>query len=88
MSNVTARIEIRKLPRKILSRVENEFLVLKDNHPELIRNLDDVYRRLRKGILDDIGDTEREISGNPMFEIGNDVPLEGKPDENTVRDQP
>jgi len=58
-----AQQEIKKLNRKVLSRVESELEVLKDNHSGLIKEVDDIYKRLRKGILDDIGDCERELDG-------------------------
>lgn len=59
---MNAQSEIKKLNRKILSKVENELLILKENHPSLSKDVDDVYKRLRKGILDDIGDTERLLT--------------------------
>lgn len=57
-----AQQEIKKLNRKVLSRVENELDVLKDGHPDLVKEVESMYKRLRKGILDDIGDCERELN--------------------------
>jgi hypothetical protein len=53
--------KIKKLNRQILSRVETELDVLRTNNSGLTKEIDDMYIRLRKGILDDIGDCEREI---------------------------
>lgn len=53
--------EIRKLNRKVLSQVETELDVLKGNHPEVEDVINNIYRRLRKNILDTIGDCERAI---------------------------
>lgn len=57
-----AQCEIKKLNRKILSKVETELCVLKGDYPELTKAVDSVYKRLRKGILDDIGDAERALA--------------------------
>jgi len=56
-----AQQEIKKLNRMILSRVESELEVLKESTPDVSKEVDNIYKRLRKGILDDIGDCEREL---------------------------
>ena len=57
--------EIQKLNRKILNKLENEVTVFKDNHPHLQLEVDNMYKRLRKGILDDIGEIQRGLdAGN------------------------
>lgn len=62
--------EIRRLNRRILSGLETEFAVLKDRYPELVEDLDGSFSRLRKNILDMIGECERTV-----VEITNDSSL-------------
>ena len=53
--------ELKVLPRKILRHLENEFEVLVEEKPELKTDLDLMYKRIRKNILDAIGDCRRKI---------------------------
>lgn len=59
MNNISQ--EIRKLNRKVLSQIETEFNVLKDDYPEAISDMDNAYKRIRKNVLDIIGDCERTV---------------------------
>jgi len=62
MSNIQQQIH--GLNRKILSLVETELNVLKDNHPSVTDDANGMYKRLRKNILDTIGDCERSTLEN------------------------
>jgi len=62
MSNIAT--EIKKLNRKILSHVEIELEVLKEEHPETVSTVNNIFKRLRKNILDTIGECERSALEN------------------------
>lgn len=59
--------EVNSLRRKILRKIEIEFESVIEEKPELKVFLDNAFIRLKKGILDEIGDCVRNIektSGN------------------------
>jgi hypothetical protein len=56
-------IEIKMLPRTILRTIETELVSFKVRHPEEADELTDMYSRLRKNILDILGDTARKVEG-------------------------
>ncbi len=53
---------IRGLNRKIISSMEIELGILKTNFPELTSTIDDSFKRLRKTVLDSVGECERSIN--------------------------
>jgi hypothetical protein len=53
---------IRSLNRKIISSIEIEFSILKTNFPELTSTIDDSFKRLRKTVLDSVGECERSFN--------------------------
>lgn len=54
-------VELRRLNYNILRRIEIEFDLLKENNPETAHEFVNIYTRLRKGILDDIGNLSRSV---------------------------
>ena len=54
-------VEVKRLPKKILRKLEIELEILQNAHPELTSEFSNMYGRLRNGILDDIGDCARLI---------------------------
>ncbi len=48
----------------ILRKIETEFSVFKESNPNLGSEIDKMYRRIRKGILDDIGSFNRFIQSS------------------------
>ena len=55
------QLEIKKLNRKILSQIETELNVLKEQCPSVSNEIDNMFKRLRKNVLDTIGDCERSV---------------------------
>lgn len=55
---------VRGLPKKILRSIENEFELMVQDHPELAKQLDNSYKRIRKNVLDHIGDVSRQLDEN------------------------
>uniref|UniRef100_A0A6M3IJR4 Uncharacterized protein n=1 Tax=viral metagenome TaxID=1070528 RepID=A0A6M3IJR4_9ZZZZ len=54
-------VEIKLLPRVILRAVETELISYKVRHPEEQDEITDMYTRLRKTVLDILGDASRKI---------------------------
>jgi hypothetical protein len=52
-------VQIKALNRQILSNIETEFEVLYKKYPELKSELQDSYARIRKNILDIVGNYSR-----------------------------
>ena len=54
-------IEVKMLPRVVLRTIETELVSFKVRHPEEADELTEMYSRLRKNILDILGDAARKI---------------------------
>ena len=52
---------VKRLPRKILRMIENEFEEFKRGNPEIKESVDSMFKRLRGNILDELGDCQRTI---------------------------
>ena len=57
-------IQIKALNRQVLSNIETEFEVLYKKYPELKQELEDSYSRIRKNILDIVGNYSRNLKKN------------------------
>lgn len=53
--------DIKSLPKKILRAIENEFEDLAEEHQDIKDSLDRSFKRIRKNVLDAIGDVVRQI---------------------------
>lgn len=62
-------VQLRRLNYNILRRIEIEFDLLKENDPEKAHEFVNIYTRLRKGILDDIGNTSRSITSEKAADV-------------------
>jgi molecular chaperone GrpE (heat shock protein) len=52
---------VNKLNGRLLQRLEGEIDVLKEAYPELQTEFDGVFKRLRKGTLDEVNNCKRQI---------------------------
>lgn len=57
-------LKIKNLNHKILRRVEIELNILKKNNTNWSLEIDNMFVRLREGILDEIGDLQRFVGQN------------------------
>lgn len=53
---------VRSLNSQLLSRLEAELDVLKESNPDLTDEIDNMFKRLKKGIFDCVGGCCRKIS--------------------------
>ena len=61
MNRVLTEQRLKKLNRTVLSHIEIELGVLKETLPNASRDIDNMFTRLRKNVLDAIGDCKRSI---------------------------